>query len=110
MKTQIATSCFVIAALLAPIASHGADTDTNRSAATTFVKDSVITTKIKAKLAQEKVSSLGDIKVDTDNAGVVFLSGDVSSKEDADKAVAIAQGTEGVKSVKNSIQVTKEKM
>lgn len=110
MKTQLVTSCFVIAALLAPVAGHAADSDTDRSSAATFVKDSVITTKIKAKLAQEKMSSLGSIKVDTDHEGVVFLSGNASSKEEADKAVAIAKSTEGVKSVKDNIQISKGNM
>lgn len=54
----LATSCFVIGALVAPLAVTAADSDTDRSHPATFVKDSVITTKVKAKLANEKMSSL----------------------------------------------------
>ena len=74
----------------------------------TFVKDSVITTKVKAKLASEHISTLAKIKVDTDNKGAVVLSGNVKSQEEADKAALIAQNTEGVTSVQNLLQVKKD--
>ncbi len=44
------------------------------------------------------------IKVDTDN-GVVKLSGNAKSQEEADKAAEIAKNTEGVTSVTNDIRV-----
>ncbi len=65
----------------------------------TFVKDSVITTKIKSKLAAEHPASAKHIKVDTDENGVVWLSGTTDTQVEADKAVEIARNTEGVKSV-----------
>lgn len=107
MKTQLATTCFVIAAMVAPLAALAEDTDTDRMHPMTFVKDSAITAKIKAKLAEEKMSSLMHLRVDTDNKGVVVLSGKVKSREEADKAIAIARETEGVTSVKSNIRVEK---
>ena len=74
----------------------------------TYVKDSAITAKIKAKLADEKMSSLVHIKVDTDAKGGVVLSGTVRSQEAADKAVSIARETEGVTSVKNKLRIRKD--
>ena len=109
MKIQFATACFVIGTLLTPVLAHAADGDTDRSHPMTFVKDSVITTKIKAKLAEEKISSLTHIKVDTDAKGAVVLRGKVKTQEQADKAVAIAKGTEGVTSVESRIHVRKSK-
>jgi hyperosmotically inducible protein len=94
---------------MAPMAAHSADTDADRTHPTTFVKDSAITTKVKAKLAAEKIKSLVHIKVDTDSAGMVVLSGKVGTQEEADKAVSIAQGTEGVTSVTSHLQVVKHK-
>lgn len=108
MKIKLATTCFVIGTLLAPIAAYAADSDSDRSHPMTFVKDSVITTKIKAKLADEKMSSLAHIKVDTDRKGAVVLSGKVRTQEEADKAVSIARETEGVTSVKSKIRIKKE--
>ena len=108
MNIKLATACFVIATVLAPIAAHAADSDSDRKHPMTFVKDSVITTKIKAKLADEKMSSLAHIKVDTDRKGAVVLSGTVKTPEEADKAVSLARETEGVTSVKSTIRVKKD--
>jgi hyperosmotically inducible protein len=107
MKVGLATTCVMIGALLAPLAAHAADQDSDRSHPMTFVKDSVITTKIKAKLADEKISSLAHIRVDTDSKGAVVLSGKVKTREEADKAVSIARDTEGVTSVKSKLRVAK---
>lgn len=108
MKIQLATSCFVIATLLSPLAAHAEDRDADRSHPITFVKDSVITTKIKALLADEKMKTLVHVKVDTDAKGVVVLSGTARTQEDADKAVSIAREVKGVTSVTNNIQIKKD--
>ncbi len=73
------------------------------------VKDSVITTKIKAEYAKDKQVSFRRIHVDTDDKGVVTLSGTARSKAESNKAVAIAKNTEGVASVKNRIKVQAKK-
>jgi hyperosmotically inducible protein len=105
MKIKLAATCFVIGTLLAPAVGYTADSDMDRSYPKTYVKDSAITTKIKAKLAEEKLSSLARIKVDTDAKGAVVLRGKVKTQEEADKAVSIARDTEGVKSVENHIKI-----
>lgn len=109
MKNKLATACFVIGTVLVPVAAHAADGDSDRMHPMAFVKDSVVTTKIKAKLAEEKMSSLAHIKVDTDAKGAVVLGGNVKTREEADKAVSIARATEGVTSVKSNIQLKKDK-
>ena len=70
-----------------------------------FVKDSVITTKVKTKLAAKHMSTLTHVKVDTDANGVVFLSGTVPTKDARDLAGMIAQDTDGVRSVDNEIEI-----
>ena len=109
MKIKLATTCFVIGTLLAPVAAYAADGDSDRTHPMTFVKDSAITVKIKAKLAGKKMSSLAHIKVDTDAKGAVVLGGKVKTQEEADKAVSIARETKGVTSVKSNIQINKDK-
>ncbi|HSQ79945.1 MAG TPA: BON domain-containing protein [Casimicrobiaceae bacterium] len=110
MKRKFANACFVIGAALVPIAAHAADTgDMDRGHPSAYVKDSVITTKIKAKMAAEHLDSLKNIKVDTDASGVVSLSGTVSSREEANKAVTIARNTEGVRSVSSDLRVEKDR-
>lgn len=104
MKIKLATACFIIGTSLAPVA-FAADSDTDRNKPATFVKDSAITTKIKSKLATENLASLATIHVDTDKDGVVWISGTAKTQQDIDRAVSIAKGTEGVRSVKNELKV-----
>jgi hyperosmotically inducible protein len=108
MKHMLATTCFVIGATLAPVAAYAADSDADRANPVTFVKDSAITTKIKAKLAAEHPGSLKHISVDTDTNGVVWMKGTVNNQAEADQAITIARNTEGVRSVKSSLKVQKD--
>ena len=105
MNTTFVKTCLVAAALMLPIAGYSADSDSDRSSPKAFVKDSVITTKIKAELAEQKLSSLVHIKVDTDKKGVVSLSGTAKSQDAIDKTVSIARGVKGVTEVENNIKV-----
>lgn len=75
----------------------------------TYVKDSAITTKIKAELAEEKVSSLVKIHVDTTAKGVVVLTGNAENQAAIDKAVVIAKAVKGVTSVENHITIKADK-
>jgi hyperosmotically inducible periplasmic protein len=109
MNTKLAACYLVAGALMLPIAGYTADSDSDRSSPTAFVKDSVITTKIKAELAGEKVSSLVRISVDTDNRGMVTLSGTAASQNAVNKAVSIARAVEGVTSVENHIRIAADK-
>jgi osmotically-inducible protein OsmY len=68
------------------------------------VDDTNTTAAVKARLAQDKVSSLTRIDVDT-NAGVVALNGTVESAEQRARAEQIARGVGGVKRVINNLQV-----
>jgi hyperosmotically inducible protein len=106
MKITLATTCFVIGTLLAPVAVLAEDSGADQTQPMTYVKDSIITTKIKAKLAEEKMSSLVHVNVDTDSKGAVVLSGNVSTQEEADKAILIARETDGVTSVTSNLKMT----
>jgi hyperosmotically inducible protein len=103
MKTKLAIGCIAISALLVPVLGYTADSDSSHPG--TFVKDSVVTSKIKTKLAAEHLASLTNIKVDTDRDGVVWLSGTVNNQREADKAVSLARDTDGARSVKSDIKV-----
>jgi hyperosmotically inducible periplasmic protein len=105
MNTKRVVACLVAGALMIPAMGYAEDSDMDRSNAKTYVKDSVITAKVKAKLVKESVATAAHIKVDTDNAGVVWLSGTARTKAEADEAVTIAGATEGVTSVKSSIKI-----
>jgi hyperosmotically inducible protein len=70
-----------------------------------YVKDSVITAKVKTKLAAKHMSTLTNIQVDTDDKGVVWLSGKAPTKDASDLAAMIAKDTDGVTAVHNHIVV-----
>ncbi len=69
-----------------------------------YVDDSVITTKIKALLAQDDILKAFQISVET-YKGTVQLSGFVNSQQTVDKAGEITRNVQGVKSVKNNLIV-----
>jgi osmotically-inducible protein OsmY len=83
--------------------------ESSKRSATESVKndlsDAVITTRIKSEFAKDKMVSATRVKVETDDKGVVTLSGTAKSKAEADQAVKLARNTKGVTSVKNDISV-----
>ena len=69
-----------------------------------YVDDTVITTKVKAAVFNEPSLKSAEINVETFK-GVVQLSGFVNSQADINKAVEVARGVHGVKSVKNDMKL-----
>lgn len=69
-----------------------------------YVDDSAITTKVKSAMLGSSGLKSTDIHVETFR-GVVQLSGFVDSEAQRDQAVRVAQGVDGVKSVKNDMRV-----
>jgi hyperosmotically inducible periplasmic protein len=104
-KSNLAITCVLVGALLAPVVIYADDADMDRSHPKAFVKDSAITSKIKSKLAAQHLTSVARIHVDTDADGVVWLSGTAKSQDEIDRAVQIARGTEHVAAVKNELTV-----
>src|SRR6476660_1379875 len=69
-----------------------------------YVDDSAITTKVKAAILGEPGLKVSEINVETFK-GVVQLSGFVSTRNDIDSAMKLARNVDGVKSVKNGMQL-----
>jgi hyperosmotically inducible protein len=67
-----------------------------------YVDDAVITAKVKAAVLGEPTLKSAEINVETFK-GVVQLTGFVGSRADIGKAVSVAKGVKGVKSVKNDM-------
>ena len=70
----------------------------------TEIDDSAITTKVKSALLADADVKSFDIKVET-RKGEVQLSGFVDNQAQIDRAVAVAKGVEGVKSVDNKMSL-----
>jgi hyperosmotically inducible periplasmic protein len=101
MKTKSLVLCAMVGfGAVSALPVIAADSD-----AGVYVSDSVITTKVKAKLAAKHMSTLTNIKVDTDKDGVVWLSGTAPTKDASDLAEMITKDTDGVRSVHNKIMV-----
>jgi len=69
-----------------------------------YIDDSAITTKVKAAILNEPGLKVSEINVETFK-GVVQLSGFVSSRDDVNSAIRVARAVNGVKSVKNDMQL-----
>ena len=115
MIARLATACCVaralmlpalmLPALMLPSIGYSADADIDRSTPSAFVKDAVITSKIKSRLAKEKLSSMLHVSVDTDNRGAVSLTGSARTQAAVERAGVIAKRVKGVTSVSNAIVV-----
>jgi len=92
------------AAAVAITAVGCASSNPTSKSAGEYVDDAVITTKVKAAFAADPTVKATEINVET-YKGDVQLSGFVAEAGDAQKAVQIARGVNGVTSVKNDIRV-----
>jgi hyperosmotically inducible protein len=93
-------------AAIAPLAAMATPTtDESSTEATLVIKDSSITSSIKAELAADPYKGLKHIDVDTDDHGVVTLKGKVPSQGAADRAISIARATDGVREVKSALKI-----
>jgi len=83
---------FVLVMLM--VAFVACDSTSKQEGAGEFVDDSVITTKVKALLAEDDFLKSFQVSVET-YKGTVQLSGFVDSQKAADKAGEIARGVKG---------------
>lgn len=69
-----------------------------------YIDDTVVTTKVKARLLGEKELKSTEINVETFK-GRVQLSGFVSSSQAAQRAISVTRLVPGVRSVVNNMQI-----
>ena len=86
----------------------GSKIDSSMKKVDGYMDDSGITAKAKAALVDDDAIKSTDISVKT-HSGVVTLSGFVTSQDQAEKAVAVVQKIEGVKSVSDKLHVRDSK-
>lgn len=88
--------------------SAGQKVDSSMNKVGDFMDDSSITAKVKAALVDHESIKSTDISVKTDQK-VVTLSGFVESQAQAEEAVKVAKGVEGVTSVSEKLHVRDSK-
>lgn len=90
------------------VESAGQKVDSSMNKVGNFMDDSTITAKVKAALVDHDSIKSTDISVKTDQK-VVTLSGFVESLAQAEEAVKVAKGVEGVTSVSDKLHVRDSK-
>lgn len=81
----------------------------NRERVSSTASNATLTTKVKSALASDVgLRTMTNINVDSDE-GVVTLKGKVTTADAKKRAEAVAKKVDGVKSVKNQLQVEPEK-
>jgi hyperosmotically inducible periplasmic protein len=90
---------------VALLASAGCTVMRDQQSVGTYVDDSVITSRVKARLAEDKIVSALVLSVETFK-GVVQLSGVAKTEAERSTAEKLARETAGVVGVQNNIRVS----
>ncbi len=94
----------VLLAAVALTALAGCASSAKHASTGQYIDDTAITTSVKAAIFNEPGLKSAEINVETFK-GRVQLSGFVSSRSNADRAVQVAQGIKGVSSVANDMRI-----
>jgi hyperosmotically inducible periplasmic protein len=100
IRTLVIASVAVLTAIVLPACSVVRD----QQSVGTYVDDATLTTRVKAKFAEDKTVSALAISVETFK-GMVQLSGFAKSGEEKAMAERLARAVSGVAGVKNDIVV-----
>jgi osmotically-inducible protein OsmY len=100
IRTTIAAMTAAAALFVLP----GCAVTRDQSTVGEYIDDATITTKVKARMVENKQVDAAAISVETLN-GTVMLSGFAKSSVEKSTAESIAREVKGVKSVKNEIAV-----
>ena len=97
-------SALLVAALLSGTMLVGCSSVPTQQPAGEAIDDGVVTAKVKAKLIDDPVTKAHRISVETFK-GTVQLSGFVETEQARSRALQLAKETDGVKSVKDALEV-----
>lgn len=103
MKIRLALAAATVAAVAA-VAGTGCSVARDQQSVGSYIDDATLTTRVKAKFAENPTVSAMAISVET-LKGTVQLSGFAKSAEERQMAEKLARETSGVVGVKNDIVV-----
>lgn len=101
---KLAPVVLAVAAALSVVQLTGCAVARDQQTVGAFIDDATITTRVKARMAEDKTVSATSINVETLN-GTVQLSGFAKSTEERAAAERLARSTPGVQAVRNDILV-----
>ena len=90
--------------LILTVLGAGCSSTSKRESTGEYIDSAAITAKVKRELIQNKNVSALDVSVET-YKGVVLLSGFVKSSKEKELAEKLARKVEGVKKVKNQLNL-----
>ncbi|MBM0103631.1 BON domain-containing protein [Steroidobacter sp. S1-65] len=99
------TAALLLAAIMASTVVGCSSTPTQQSTGQA-IDDGVVTAKVKAKLIEDPVTKAHQINVETFK-GTVQLSGFVETDQARTRALQLARDVDGVKSVKDALEIRK---
>ena len=98
-KHQVSRLALVLMLVIAPLLATACGKTVGET-----IDDATITTRVKTAFINDPV--VGALRIDVDTfKGVVTLSGRVKSKDEEQKAVALARQIRGVTEVKSTLQI-----
>lgn len=100
------SAALVLAAIMGTALIAGCTSTPSQQSTGQAIDDGVITAKVKAKLIEDPVTKAHQINVDTFK-GTVQLSGFVESSQARSRALQVAKEVDGVKQVKDALEVRK---
>jgi len=101
---KIASIALATAAALGVLTTTGCSVARDQQSVGSYVDDAALTTRVKAKFAEDQTVSAMAISVET-LKGTVQLSGFAKSATEKERAEQLARNTSGVTGVKNDIVV-----
>ncbi|MDP1686784.1 BON domain-containing protein [Hydrogenophaga sp.] len=101
---KLAHAVLAAAAALILVQLTGCAVARDQQTVGSYIDDATITTRVKARMAEDKSVSATSISVETLN-GTVQLSGFAKSTEERATAERLARSTPGVQAVRNGILV-----
>lgn len=101
---KLSTLLVAAAAAATVFTTGGCSVARDQQSVGSYIDDSTLTTRVKAKFAEDPTVSAMSISVET-LKGTVQLSGFAKSAEEKSKAEVLARNTSGVQSVRNDIIV-----
>ncbi|PZO16438.1 MAG: transporter [Burkholderiales bacterium] len=101
---KLAHAVLAAAAALTLVQLTGCAVARDQQTVGSYIDDATITTRVKARMAEDKSVSATSISVETLN-GTVQLSGFAKSTEERASAERLARSTPGVQAVRNGILV-----
>jgi hyperosmotically inducible protein len=99
-------AALLVAALLGSTLITACSSTPSQQSTGEAIDDGVVTARVKAKLVEDPVTKAHQINVDTFK-GTVQLSGFVETEKARSRALQLARDVDGVKQVKDALQIRK---